>query len=121
VRTIAFMNNPLIALESLPSQKSSQVQNKWGDVVRQVKDQGSLAITHHSTVELVLLTAGTYQSLLDLVTRLQARERSELDDLSGQFTARLESLQRRDSHDRLARVLKSKGKARKPPVAGKGY
>lgn len=115
------MSAPLIALESLPSQKSSQVKNKWGDVVRQVQDHGSLAITNHSTVELVLLTAGTYQSLLDLVARLQTRERSELDELSAQFKARLESLQRPQAHDRLTGVLRSKGKARKAPRAGKSF
>lgn len=112
---------PLIALEALPSQKSSQVKNKWGDVVRQVQEQGSLAITNHSTVELVLLTAGTYQSLLNLVARLQARERSELDELSDQFKARLEILQEPQVHDRLTSVLAAKGKAKKSPIAGEGF
>jgi len=115
------MSAPLIALESLPSQKSSQVKNKWGDVVRQVQDHGSLAITNHSTVELVLLTAGTYQSLLDLVDRLQTRERSDLDELSAQFKTRLEALQRPQARDRLAGVLRSKGKAKKAPRAGKSF
>jgi hypothetical protein len=115
------MTAPLVALEALPSQKSSHVKNKWGDVVRQVQDQGSLAITNHSTVELVLLTAGTYQALLDLVARLQARERSEIDDLSNQFTARLEILQQPQAHERLAGMLASKGKAKTAPVAGKTF
>ena len=109
---------PLTALESLPSQKSSQVKNKWGAVVRQVQEQGSLAITNHSSVELVLLTAATYQSLLDLVARLQARERTELDELSGQFKARLEILQVPQMHDRLSSMLATKGKAKKAPIAG---
>lgn len=115
------MAAPLIALESLPSQKSTQVKNKWGDVVRQVHEHGSLAITNHSSVELVLLTAGTYQSLLDLVARLQARERSELDELSKQFKARLEVLQNSQAHEQLAGVLASKGKAKKTPVAGESF
>jgi hypothetical protein len=41
-----------------------------------------------------------------------------LDALAAQFKARLEVLQQPQSHDRLARVLASKGKAKKAPKAG---
>ncbi|MBW8891197.1 MAG: type II toxin-antitoxin system prevent-host-death family antitoxin, partial [Burkholderiales bacterium] len=44
-------------LDELPRQNASQVKNRWGDVVRQVQKTGSLAVTNHSTVEMVLLTA----------------------------------------------------------------
>ncbi|HMN45880.1 MAG TPA: hypothetical protein PKE27_14980 [Povalibacter sp.] len=112
---------PLTAIDELPSQKSSHIKNKWGDVVRQVQAQGSLAITNHSTVEMVLLTAGTYQSLLDLVSRLQAREKSEIDQLSEQFKARLATLNDPKARDRLSSVLASKGRARKKPIAGENF
>jgi len=115
------MTARLLALDALPRQKSTQVKNKWGDVVRQVHDQGSLAITSHSSVELVMLSAGVYQSLLDTIEKLQARERAELDALSEQFKARLETLQQPQAHDRLARMLASKGKAKKAPIAGKTF
>jgi len=112
---------PLIAIEDLPSQKSSQVKNKWGDVVRQVQTQGSLAITNHATVEMVLLTAGAYQSLLDLVSRLQAREKSEIDELSDQFKARLAVLQDPQSRGRMKSLLAAKGRANKAPIAGESF
>ena len=111
----------LIALEDLPSQKSSHIKNKWGDVVRQVQAQGSLAITNHSTVEMVLLTAGTYQSLLDLVSRLQAREKSEIDQLSDQFKVRLANLEDPQARGRLNDLLASKGRAKKKPIAGESF
>ena len=49
------MSSPLISIENLPRQNASQVKNKWGEVVRQVRQNGSVAITHHSSVEMVLL------------------------------------------------------------------
>ncbi|MBK6351131.1 MAG: type II toxin-antitoxin system Phd/YefM family antitoxin [Steroidobacteraceae bacterium] len=115
------MTARLFPLDALPRQKSTQVKNKWGDVVRQVRDRGSLAITSHSSVELVMLSAGVYQSLLDTIEKLQARERAELDALAEQFKARLETLQQPQAHDRLARLLASKGKAKKAPIAGKTF
>ena len=115
------MTARLFPLDALPRQKSTQVKNKWGDVVRQVHDRGSLAITSHSNVELVMLSAGVYQSLLDTIEKLQARERAELDALGEQFKSRLEILQQPQAHDRLAAMLASKGKAKKAPRAGKTF
>jgi prevent-host-death family protein len=115
------MTAPLRALEDLPSQRSSEVKNKWGNVVRQVQSQGSLAITNHSNVQMVLLTAETYQSLVDLVDRLQAREQSGIDELSEEFKTRLAALQDPQARQRVGKLLAAKGKARKSPVAGKTF
>lgn len=112
---------PPVALEDLPTQASTEVKNRWGQVVRQVQKTGSLAITHHSNIELVLSTAEHYQALLDEVMRLQARERSHLEELSAQFMTRLDKLQRPDAHARLASVMEAKGEASVPPIAGKSF
>ena len=115
------MTARLLPLDALPSQKSTQVKNRWGDVVRQVHDQGVVAITNHSTVELVVLSAGAYQSLLDTLAELRSHEQAEIDALAEQFKARLAVLQQPQAHDRLARVLASKGKAKKAPTAGSDF
>ena len=58
---------------------------------------------------------------LDTLGKLRPREQAELDALSAQFKARLEVLQHPQSHDRLARVLASKAKAKKNPTAGTDF
>lgn len=108
----------LLALEDLPTQNASQVKNKWGDVARQVRESGSLAITSHSTVEMVMLSAATYRSLIDLVASAQAREKSALDELSGQFKERLAGLQHSDARARLNSLLATKGTSKSSPIAG---
>jgi PHD/YefM family antitoxin component YafN of YafNO toxin-antitoxin module len=115
------MTARLHPLDALPSQKSTQVKNKWGDVVRQVHDRGVVAITNHSSVELVMLSAGTYQSVLDTLAELRSRDQADLDALAEQFKARLEVLQHPQAHERLERVLASKGRARKAPKSGKDF
>jgi methyltransferase-like protein len=112
---------PPVALEDLPTQASTEVKNRWGQVVRQVQKTGSLAITHHSNIEMVLSTAEHYQALLDEVSRLHARERTQLEELSAQFMRRLDKLQQPDAHARLASVMEAKGEASVPPIAGKSY
>ncbi len=112
------MTTPPISIENLPRQNASQVKNKWGDVVRQVRQNGSVAITNHSAVEMVLLDAATYQQLTESLAALQAREQSLLDELSQRFDARLASLHQPDAGARLGALFDAKGKlgSKRPKV-----
>lgn len=109
------------ALAELPTQSATEVKNQWGKIVRQVQKAGSLAITQRSNVEFVMLSAERYQALVDTIAKLEARERSELETLTGQFMSRLDSLQSPDAGARVAEVLDAKGQAIAPPVAGTTY
>ena len=113
------MTSPLISIDDLPRQNASQVKNKWGEVVRQVRQSGSVAITNHSSVEMVLLDAATYQQLTESLAALQAREQSVLDELAERFDARLASLQQPGAAARVGSLFESRGKlGSKRPKAG---
>lgn len=111
----------LLSLDDLPRQNASQVKNKWGDVVRQVHQNGSLAITNHSAVEMVLLDAATYQQLTDNLDALKAREQSILDDLASRFNTRLAVLQQPGARQSVTALLESRGKLARPPKAGASF
>lgn len=111
----------LLDIDDLPREKSSQVKNKWGEVVRLVRKSGSLAITNHAAVEMVLLDASTYQKLTEEISALKAREQSVLDELSQRFDQRLAVLQQPDAAQKLDALLSAKGKLAKRPVAGSSF
>ena len=94
------MITELPSLDDLPRQNASQVKNKWGDVVRQVHQVGSVAITNHSAVEMVLLDAATYRQLTEDLGAIKAREQSVLDELAGRFDAHLAVLQQPDARQK---------------------
>ena len=108
----------MLSLEDLPRQNASQVKNKWGDVVRQVRQSGSVAITNHAVVEMVLLDASTYQQLTEDLLALRAREQSALDELADRFKTRLSVLQEPEAAHNVAAVFESRGKLAKRPKAG---
>lgn len=112
------MTTELLSLADLPRQNASQVKNKWGDVVRQVHQMGSVAITSHSVVEMVLLDAATYQRLTEDLAAIKAREQSVLDELAGRFNTRLAVLQAPDAQQRVAALFESRGKLARRPKAG---
>ena len=109
-------------LEQLRRQTASDVKNKWREVVRGVRETGSVAITNHAEVELVLVDANTYRRLTEGAAALKARERSVLHQLAADFDKRLSALQQPDAARKVGAVFAGKGKlAKKRPKAGAGY
>jgi PHD/YefM family antitoxin component YafN of YafNO toxin-antitoxin module len=108
-------------IQELPRQNASQVKNKWADMVRLVHQSGSVAVTNHSAVEMVLLDARTYQQLTEEIQALKAREQIALDELTNRFNARLAVLQQPDAGQKLNALLDAKGVLKKRPKAGASY
>jgi prevent-host-death family protein len=115
------MRAELPTLDRLPRQSASHVKTKWRDVVREVRTAGSIAITNHSAVELVLVDAATYEQLAAGAAALKAREASVLDQLASQFDQRLALLDQHDAKDKVAAVFARKGKLAKRPKAGASF
>jgi prevent-host-death family protein len=111
----------LADLNELPRQNASFVKNKWGDVVRQVHQSGSLAITNHANVEMVLLDAATYRRLSEDILALRTQEQSALDALNQRFDARLATLAHADTADKVASLFDAKGKRAQRPKAGSSF
>ncbi|KAF1019454.1 MAG: hypothetical protein GAK30_03117 [Paracidovorax wautersii] len=110
------------SLAELPRHNASHVKNKWGEVVRQVHQSGSVAITNHAAIEMVLLDAATYQRLTDDLQALRAeREQAVLDALSARFDERLAQLQQPDAADRLDALFAAQGAIDQPPHAGETF
>ena len=108
-------------LHELPQKNASQVKNKWGDVVRLVRQTGSVAITNHSTVEMVLVDASRYQELSDAWQAIKLREASALEELSGRFDARLATLQQPDAGLKVKALMEAKGTLKRRSKAGASY
>lgn len=111
----------LASLEDLPRQKASEVKNKWADVVRMVHQQGSVAVTNHSTVEMVLLDAATYRRLTADLAVLKQREIGVLDELNQRFDAQLAVLQKNDASEKMDALFAARGRLRNRPKAGASF
>jgi prevent-host-death family protein len=108
-------------LEDLPRQTASDVKNKWREVLREVREAGTVAITNHSSVEVVLMNAQAYRELAAGAAALKDREAAVLDQLSAQFDKRLASLQSPDAGDKAAAVFQRKGRLSRRPKAGSSF
>jgi len=111
----------LAELADLPRHNTSMVRNKWGDIVRQVRQTGSVAITNHSIVEMVLLDAETYRQVTEALASIKEREKALLDELASRFDARLTVLQAPDARDKLEALRASRGRLAQRPKAGTSF
>jgi PHD/YefM family antitoxin component YafN of YafNO toxin-antitoxin module len=115
------MITELPSLDELPRRNASQVKNKWREVARLVQELGSVAVTNHAAVEMVLLRAATYRQLVQEVLALNAREQSLLDELASRFNSRLAALQQPDAGQKVQALLAAKGKLTRRPKAGPSF
>lgn len=108
-------------LDDLPRQTASDVKNKWRQVVREVREAGSVAITNHSSVEVVLVNAEAYRQLAASAAALKERDASALAQLSAQFNERLASLQAPGAGKKAAAVFQRRGRLATRPKAGPAF
>lgn len=108
--------------EKMPSRSASQVKNHWGEVVRQVRESGSVAVTNHSMVEMVLIEPAAYRTLVKEVHAMQvSQQAAALEDLDREFQERLAVLQAPDAAQRVDRLFAARGKLMQRPKAGASF
>lgn len=109
------------SLEKLPQRNATQVKNKWADVVREVRKLGSVAVTQHNQVEMVVMNAETYQKISALAEEARAHSEARLAELSADFDRRLASFKTEGIRDRVESVMSARGRIKRPPKAGTTY
>jgi len=111
----------LLDIDALPQQSASQVKNKWAELVLRVREVGSVAITNHSKVEMVVVEASRYKEMTAQLEAIQRRREAALDALSKRFDEQLEAMQSPDFREKIDAVFAAKGKLRNPPKAGETF
>lgn len=115
------MTVPLLHIEDLPRRNATQVKNKWGDVIRELRTRGSVAITSHENVEVVMVTPETYRMMMSLVAAAEERRGATLAELAAEFDQHLAGLQKADARERIDAMMESRGHVKPRPKAGPSY
>jgi antitoxin (DNA-binding transcriptional repressor) of toxin-antitoxin stability system len=108
-------------IEDLPRRNSTQVKNKWSDLVREVRASGSVAVTHHDRVEMVVVEAERYREMAALTQSIELRRQTALADLTAEFDRRLADLKAPDARERIEAALKTRGRVTPRPKAGESF
>lgn len=110
-----------LPIDALPRRNATQAKNKWSDLVREVRKSGSVAVTHHDRVEMVVIDAERYQEMIALVDGAQERRRATLAELTAEFDRRLAELRAPDTRKRAEAAMASRGQNTPRPKAGSSF
>jgi prevent-host-death family protein len=110
-----------IDIAALPHRDATEVKNKWGSVVRQVKALGRVAITNRKEPELVVMSAEEYGRLMTRLEEAMAYRERALQSLSARFDESLAQLQDPDAHKRLDTLFETPSDAETGVIAGKSF
>jgi prevent-host-death family protein len=116
-----MLTDELLRFDNLPQRSATQVKNKWADLVREVRAAGSVAITHHNKVEMVVVDASTYQRMVALAEGAKERHHAALAELSAEFDRRLAALKSPETRNRVEAVMKARGRTKVRPKAGVSF
>jgi antitoxin (DNA-binding transcriptional repressor) of toxin-antitoxin stability system len=108
-------------IEQLPRRNATEVKNRWGDLVREVRANGSVAVTHHDKVEMVVVEAARYREMAALVEDIDARRHAALADLSAEFDRHLAALKAPDARKRVDAAMATRGRVTPRPKAGASF
>jgi prevent-host-death family protein len=115
------MLSDLPRIESLPQRNATQVKNKWGDLVREVRAAGSVAVTQHNKIEMVVVDAATYRKMAALADDARERRHAALAELSAEFDRRLAALKSPETRSRVEAVMAARGRTKRRPKAGVSF
>jgi antitoxin (DNA-binding transcriptional repressor) of toxin-antitoxin stability system len=108
-------------IEQLPRRNATEVKNRWGDLVREVRANGSVAVTHHDKVEMVVVEAAQYRAMAALVDGIDGRRQAALADLAAEFDRHLAALKAPDARQRVEATMASRGRVTPRPKAGASF
>jgi len=113
----------VIDIAALPQREATEVKNKWGSVVRQVKAQGLVAITNRKEPQplLVVLSAEEYGRLMAQIDEAAAYREKVLASLTARFDESLAKLQAPDARERIEALFAAKGRTETPVIAGETF
>ena len=108
-------------IEDLPQRNATQVKNRWADLVREVRAAGSVAVTQHDRVEMVVMDAATYRKAAAMAEDAKVRQQATLAELSAEFDRRLAALKSPETRGRVEAVMAARGRAKRRPKAGPSF
>jgi prevent-host-death family protein len=111
----------LLPIEELPRRNATEVKNKWGDLVREVRQRGSVAVANHGKVEMVVVEVAKYRELAALAAEAEGRREASLAELAAEFDRHLAGLETPGTRERVDAALATKGRVTPRPKAGSAY
>ena len=111
----------IIDAEKLPSRSSTDVQDRWGTVVREVRAMGRIAVTSRGHADMVILSREEYDRVMQALSGPGATSDDPVADLTRRFDERIARMNDGTMADRIRKLRAMTGQVSNPPIAGESF
>jgi hypothetical protein len=115
------MSTEFLTADQLPRRAATQVKNSWGELTREVQAAGTIAVTSHDKVEMVVMHVTRYREITDALESARKRQEAALAELTADFDHRLAKLRAPGARQQIDAAMASHGKVSPRPKAGASY
>jgi PHD/YefM family antitoxin component YafN of YafNO toxin-antitoxin module len=111
----------IIDVESLPACSSTEVQDNWGKVVREVRSKGRIAILSDGYADLVIMSREEYDRVMVALSAPSAATTDPVVDLTRRFDERIARINDGTMAGKTLRLRAMTGQVPNPPIAGVSF
>lgn len=115
------MTAQMLRIDELPRKPSTKVKNGWGELTREVRDSGTIAVTSYDKIEFVVMGADQYRRIAQIVESVESNRKAALADLTAEFDRRLAQMQDPSTRARIDAMMACDGRTPTRPKAGPSY
>lgn len=101
------MSKAMKNIDKLQHHSSSFVRSNWSQLSKSVAQQGSIAITHHTNVEMVLVRAADYEAMVNALEEVKAQKLSPIDELARKFKQELAQQLSANTQEKMQQLFSS--------------
>ncbi|QQP93061.1 type II toxin-antitoxin system prevent-host-death family antitoxin (plasmid) [Skermanella sp. TT6] len=111
----------IVDAESLPARSSTEVQDKWGTVAREVRAKGRIAVTSRGHADMVIMSREEYDRVMQALSVPGAAAEDPVADLTRRFDERIARMKDGTMADKIKRLRAMTGQVPNPPIAGESF
>ena len=111
----------VVDAESLPARSSAEVQDKWGDVVREVRSKGRIAVTSRGHADMIIMSREEYDRVMRALSAPALATADPVVDLTRRFDERIARMNDGTMVSKSTRLRAMTGQVPNPPIAGESF
>jgi hypothetical protein len=115
------MTAQMLQIDELPRRPSTKVKNGWGELIQEVRESGTVAVTSYDKIEFVIMGADQYRRIAQIVESVESTRKAALAELTAEFDRQLAEMQNPSTRARIDAMMACDGRTPTRPKAGSSY
>jgi prevent-host-death family protein len=111
----------IVNVENLPARSSTEIQDRWGSVAREVRSKGRIAITSRGHADMVIMSREEYDKVMQALSVQAPATDDPVTTLTQMFDQRIARMNDGSLASKTVKLRAMTGQVPNPPIAGESF